>query len=195
MRVLLAHGANVNDASDTGTTPLSAAAGALAEPAVKLLLDHGASVCARDNAGQSPLLSAVRAFNTRVHASTTASRVVTLILEAGTPVDTKDNVRRLPPLLICCFFCPHHPSQRLLAYADASVSPFDDPALSTTGESECAVLGHRQRSRRQQASMDTFPSQFAFDVGGGCRRHCRAPGGTPNIFPFKGNFIHLFAVW
>ena len=55
MKLLFAHGADVNVRDNTGKTPLHYAALYNEKKRIQLLLTHGASVLIRDNNGKTPL--------------------------------------------------------------------------------------------------------------------------------------------
>lgn len=59
VRLLLAHGANVNGANEAGATPLHKAAVLGNSEIVRLLLAHGANVNARNSGGQTALTHAL----------------------------------------------------------------------------------------------------------------------------------------
>jgi hypothetical protein len=87
VRLLLEHGADVNQASDDGRTPLICAAGAGHEHIVRLLLEHGAEVNKADVYRKTPLICATAAGH---------GPIAQLLLKHGADVDQAGNNSRAP---------------------------------------------------------------------------------------------------
>ena len=90
MRVLLAHHADPNIATDGGFTPLAAAAQDGNLEAVKLLLSHGARVETKDVDGETALIYAIEQRT----ADTANPQVVKELVRAGANVNARDWKKR-----------------------------------------------------------------------------------------------------
>lgn len=81
---IIAQGANVNEKSKLGKTPLIIAASAGHAKIVEVLLERGADIQARDNSGSTPLIAAATAAGDY-------GAVTKILLDNGADVNAKDN--------------------------------------------------------------------------------------------------------
>ncbi|KAJ1326901.1 ankyrin repeat domain-containing protein 50 [Microdochium nivale] len=89
LKLLLDHGANIEDHDGEGLTPLALAARLGCGGAVELLLEHNAQVEARDKLGRTPLHYAVyAAVHIQLHKPT---QVLEMLLDSGAPIEAADN--------------------------------------------------------------------------------------------------------
>jgi len=120
-RELILAGANANDTSTDGGTPLKVAAFYCQDQTVSLLLKNGAKVNAADNDGGTPLMEAA--------ANCTEGPTVTRLLRAGADVNSRTK-RGDTPLNAAVFYGNELAVKQLLAAgADYSVSSPDGTPL------------------------------------------------------------------
>jgi ankyrin repeat protein len=163
IRVLLAHGANVNDRQRDGTTPLLAAClqwkndpVQFWQMTIQTLLENGADVNARDARGTTPLLAICNSKMCIFPDSWL--EVLQLLLEHGADVNARNESGTSPILAVCGLrhgvsADPWQVSVELLLEHGASIEYRDNPA-GTVIEALCPAAW---RSRPSRITQDREP--------------------------------------